>query len=115
MNKKLKIKNKIFIIISLFLILLLSNILVSENCYASDPVLITTLRKAFEKIESYILKLSTPVAAISVGVGALMRKFSFGDEEKIRTGKKLIRGSLFSYGLVLCIDMILSLINTLIS
>lgn len=43
-----------------------------------------------------------------------MKKFSFGDEEKIRTGKRLIRGSLFSYGFILCIDMILSLIETLL-
>ena len=38
-----------------------------------------------------------------------------GDEEKIRTAKRLIRGSLFSYGFILCIDLILSLIDTLLS
>ena len=45
----------------------------------------------------------------------MMKKFSFGDEEKIRTGKRLIRGSLFSYAFILAIDLVLSLINTLIS
>ena len=60
------------------------------------------------------MKLATPIAAVAVGSGALMKKFSFGDEEKIRTGKKLIRGSLFSYGFVLCTDMILSLVSTLV-
>lgn len=43
-----------------------------------------------------------------------MKKFSFGDEERIRTGKRLIRGSLFSYAFILCIDLILSTINTLL-
>ncbi len=86
----------------------------SSYC-ASYPKLISTLNSAFEKIESWILKLSTPAAAISVGTGVLMKKFSFGDEERIRTGKKLIRGSLFSYAFILCIDLILSTINTLLN
>jgi hypothetical protein len=43
-----------------------------------------------------------------------MKKFSFGDEEKIRTGRNLIRGSICSYAIILCTDMILSLINTLV-
>ena len=107
MNKK----NKIIIILILFLILFLS---FSNECFAADPTLINKLRGAFEKIESYIIRLATPVAAVSVGVGALMRKFSFGDEEKIRTGRNLIRGSIFSYIIILLTDMILSLISTLL-
>lgn len=84
------------------------------DCFAADPTLIMRLKNAFERIQGYILKLATPVAAVSVGVGALMRKFSFGDEEKIRTGKNLIRGSIVSYVVILLTDMILSLINTLL-
>lgn len=83
--------------------------------FAAYPKLITTLNSAFEKIESWIIKISTPAAAIAVGSGILMKKFSFGDEERIRTGKRLIRGSLFSYAFILCIDLILSTINTLLS
>ena len=85
------------------------------NVLAADPKLITTLDNAFEKIESYIMKISTPDAAVAVGTGVLMKKFSFGDEEKIRTANKLIRGSLFSYGFILCIDLILSLFQTLLT
>ena len=44
-----------------------------------------------------------------------MKKFSFGDEERIRTGKRLVKGSLFSYGFILCVDLVLSLINTLLT
>ncbi len=43
-----------------------------------------------------------------------MKKFSFGDEERIRTGKKLIKGSLFSYAFILAIDLILSTIQSFI-
>ena len=52
---------------------------------------------------------------VAVGSGVFMRKFSFGDEEKIRTGKKLIKGSLFSYAFILGIDLILSAIKSLIN
>ena len=90
-------------------------ILIPPTFAASYPKLISTLNSAFEKIESWIIKISTPAAAISIGSGVLMKKFSFGDEERIRTGKRLIRGSLFSYGFILCIDLILSTINSLLS
>lgn len=87
----------------------------STFTFASDPKLINTLNNAFEKLESYLLKLATPAAAVAVGTGVFMKKFSFGDEEKIRTAKRLIRGSLFSYGFILCVDLVLSLIKTLLS
>ena len=85
------------------------------NISAADPKLVSTINNAFEKIEGYIMKISTPAAAVAVGTGVFMKKFSFGDEEKIRTANKLIRGSLFSYGFILCIDLILSLLQTLLT
>ena len=51
---------------------------------------------------------------MAVGSGIFMKKFSFGDEERIRTAKKIIRGTLFSYGFILAIDLILSAIQSLI-
>ena len=86
----------------------------STSVAAADPKLVTTLNNAFEKIESYIIKISTPAAAVATGTGVLMKKFSFGDEEKIRTANKLIKGCLFSYGFILAIDLILSAIQPLI-
>ena len=101
---------KIFIIFTLCLILCFT--LYSES-FAADPKLIKTIKNAFEKIKDYILTIATPAAAVAGGTGVLMKKFSFGDEEKIRTGKKLIRGSLFSYAFILTIDLVLSTIETL--
>lgn len=80
-----------------------------------EPKIVNKINSAFENIESWILKISTPAAAVAVGSGVFMRKFSFGDEEKIRTGKKLIKGSLFSYAFILAIDLILSAIKSLVS
>lgn len=73
------------------------------------------MNNAFQKLESYLLKLATPAAAVAIGTGVFMKKFSFGDEEKIRTAKRLIRGTLFSYGFILCVDLVLSLVNTLLT
>ena len=89
----------------------------STSCFAAwgEPELVTKLNKAFESIQEWLVKLATPAAAVAVATGAFMRKFSFGDEEKIRTGKKLINGSLFSYGFILAINLILSAIKSLIA
>ena len=86
----------------------------STTVLGTTPKLVTKLNSAFEDIESWIIKIATPAAAVAVCSGALMRKFSFGDEEKIRTGKKLITGSLFSYAFILAIDLVLSAIQSLI-
>ena len=83
--------------------------------FSADPKLITTLNGAFEKLEGYLIKLSTPAAAVAVGTGVFMKKFSFGDEEKIRTAKRIIRGSLFSYGFIICVDLVLALMKTLLT
>lgn len=97
------------IILTIYLIIILST-----TVFGATPKLVNKLNSAFENIESWIIKISTPAAAVAVCSGALMKKFSFGDEEKIRTGKKLITGSLFSYAFILAIDLILSAIQSLV-
>ena len=108
------LKKKLFY---LFFILILSLIFIASSgriIHAATPKLVSKLESAFGNIESWIIKLSTPAAAVAVGTGIFMKKFSFGDEERIRTGKKVIRGSLFSYAFILAIDLILAAIKSLI-
>ena len=102
------------IIFNLILVILLLFIF-SIQTFASTPKFVNKVNDAFKEIEEWILKISTPAAAVAICSGALMRKFSFGDEEKIRTGKKLITGSLFSYAFILAADLILSAIQSLIN
>ncbi len=105
----------IFYFFSIFIFSILFIFLFSSFCFAwGEPELISKLNKAFETIEDWLIKLSTPAAAVAVGTGVFMKKFSFGDEEKIRVGKKLIKGSLFSYAFILAINLILSAIKSLI-
>lgn len=110
MNKKF-----IYMFFSLFLFLIFLFIFSSHSLAFGEPQIVNKINSAFESIEKWILKIATPAAAVAVGSGVFMRKFSFGDEEKIRTGKKLIKGSLFSYAFILAIDLILSAIKSLIS
>lgn len=110
----MKTFTKKIIIILLFFILLFNIFNISYCFLDSTPKIVTKLNDAFTKIEEWLLKLATPAAAVAVGTGVFMKKFSFGDEERIRIAKKLIRSSLFSYGFILAIDLILSAIKTLI-
>ena len=114
-----KQKIKFLFIYSLFLLLIIFFTIPYTPSYAalfdSTPELVSVLNSAFEQIEGWLLTLATPAAAVAVGVGVFMKKFSFGDEERIRSAKKLIRGSLFSYGFILAINLILSAIQSLIS
>ena len=107
---------KTFYLIFIFIFSIILSFSFGNISFAwGDPQIVTKINSAFESIKGWILKIATPAAAVAVGTGAFMRKFSFGDEEKIRTGKKLINGSLFSYAFILAIDLILSAIKSLIN
>ena len=107
---------KKFIYYSLF-ILFISTVLVFSlgiPSFAAYPKLVSKIISAFEDLKKYIVAIATPIAAVAIGSGFLMQKFSFGDEERIRTGKKLIRTSVVSYAFILALDLIINLIESLI-
>ena len=112
MKKNKKIFFAKFILI--FSILLINFVLISTSYGLGTPKLVSTIEKAFQTIESWLIKLATPMSAVAVGMGLCMQKFSLGDEEKIRTGKKLVKTALFSYIFILAIDLVLSAIQSLI-
>ena len=108
--KKILTKNltKILIFILIFIFTF------SSISFAAYPQLVNKLNSAFSKIESWLISLSTPAAAVAIATGVFMKKFSFGDDERMRTGKKLIRTALFSYALILVLDLLLSTIRNLL-
>lgn len=108
-------KKKFFISFSIIFGFIILFCAISPVYGFGEPAIVNKINSAFEKIESWILKIATPAAAVAVGSGVFMRKFSFGDEEKIRTGKKIIKGSLFSYAFILAINLILAAIKSLIA
>ena len=109
-NSKFYLKVLLFALLILFIF----SVPVHASIFDGNPEIVDKLNSAFEKIEGWMLKLATPAAAVAVAVGVFMKKFSFGDEERIRIAKKLIRGSLFSYAFILVLDLILSAIQTLL-
>ena len=112
----IKLKKITFFILFTILFSIILFFIFEHSVFAlGEPKLVSKINSAFENIESWLLKLSTPAAAVAVGTGVFMKKFSFGDEERIRLGKKIIKGSLFSYAFILAIDLILSAIKSLIS
>lgn len=106
-----KIFYYLLFIIVLAIIIVFSFMMPSFGAY---PKLVSKLISAFNDIKSYIVAIATPIAAVAIGSGFLMQKFSLGDEERIRTGKKLIRTSIISYAFILALDLIIGLIETLI-
>ena len=106
---------KIYYTIYVFLLTFVFLNCLSTFSFGAYPKLVTTITNAFDSIETWLIRISTPAAAVAVGTGVFMKKFSFGDEERIRTGKRIIRGSLFSYAFILSIDLILSAIQLLVS
>lgn len=105
-----KNNNKNFLIvciISLFLIYIFST-----TCLcAAQPQIVKKLNTAFENIRDWMIKLATPAAAVAVGTGVFITKFSFGDDDKIIKGKRLIRTSLYSYGFIIAIELILKAVE----
>ena len=108
-------KHYIFFICFTLILIFIFLFSLSQISFAAYPKLVSRLINGFDTIKEWIIKIATPAAAVAVGTGVFMKKFSFGDEERIRIGKKVIRSSLFSYAFILTIDLILSAIQTLVA
>ena len=113
-NKKSENIIKIITYLVIFFLIIFFIIFSSNTVLAATPKLINKIQSAFEDIEKWLIKLATPAAAVALGTGVFMKKFSFGDEERMRAGKKVIRTALFSYAFILAIDLILAAIKSLI-
>ncbi len=103
---------KRYLIISLILFILSFY----STCYAglfTGDDLTTKITKGLTEIQEWIVKVATPAAAVAIGSGLLMKKLSFGDEEKITMGRKLIKSTIFSYAFILLIDPVISAIQGL--
>jgi len=110
MNRKKIFKYlRIIVLISILLVAFSSSI-----SFAATPKIVDKMSKAFEQIEKWLIGLSTPAAAVAVAVGLFMKKFSFGDEERIRSAKKIIKGSIVAYAILLALDLILAAVKSLI-
>lgn len=81
---------------------------------ATDPTLVTKVNSALKKIQGYLVKISLPAAGVAIASGVLIRKFSFGNEEKMVMGKKIIVNAIVGYAIVISIDLILKFVDAVI-
>ena len=82
---------------------------------ATYPTIMNNLKTALVNIQAWLVTISTPAAAIGVITGVLIKKFSFGDTERMMVGRRLIRSSFVSYAVVIGIDLILKAIATFVT
>ena len=79
------------------------------------PTIMNNLNTALKSIQTWLVTIATPAAAIGVITGVLIKKFSFGDTERMLIGRRLIRSCFVSYGMVVGIDLILKAITTFVT
>lgn len=97
------------------LVVILIGALVTSTIYgATTPTLVNRLNSALKNILSYLEKLATPAAGVAIASGVMIRKFSFGDEEKMVIGKRVIVNAIVGYGIILLIDLILKFVDAVV-
>lgn len=104
------LKNAIMIIFVFALIINFTSIVYG----ATNPTLVTKLNTAMKKILGYLETLATPIAGVAIATGVLMRKLSFGDDEKMIKGKKVIVNAIIGYGIIISIDLIIKFVESLL-
>lgn len=67
----------------------------SEVAFAED--ILDNFGDLLASIKGAILKYSTMAVVIGIGIGAMMKKFSMGKQDKIEMGNKLMRDSIIAY------------------
>ena len=97
-------------------VVLIIAILFSTSCVfaATTPTLVTKLNSALKKILEYLEKLATPAAGVAIATGVLIRKLSFGDEEKMVIGKRVIVNAIVGYLIIQLIDLIIKFIEGIV-
>lgn len=104
-------KNKKIVAVNIILIFLFSTSCVFA---ATTPTLVAKLNSALKKILEYLEKLSTPAAGVAIATGVLIRKLSFGDEEKMIIGKRVIVNAIVGYFIIQLIDLIIKFIEGIV-
>ena len=109
-GSNMKINKKIIAIVMIVLVLC------STSCVfaATNPTLVTKLNSALKKILGYLETLSTPAAGVAIATGVMIRKLSFGDEEKMVIGKRVIINSIVGYLIIQLIDLIIKFIEGIV-
>ena len=107
-NKVVKIS-----ILILYIILIFFS---TSHVFAASktPTLVTKLNTALKNILVYLKKLATPAAGVGIATGVMIRKLSFGDEQKMIIGKRVIVNAIVGYLIIQLIDLIIKFIEAIV-
>lgn len=103
-------------IIKIFIVFMFCFVILSANGVyaATTPTLINKLNTALKRILEYLEKLAPAAAGVAIASGVMVRKFSFGDEQKLILGKRIILNAVIGYAIILLIDIILKFVDGLV-
>ena len=107
-------KGTIIKVISIVLLAIIVFETFSSVYGATTPTLVNKLNSILKKIKEYMVKLAGPAAALAIATGVMIRKLSFGDEEKMVIGKRVIINAIFCYFIILLVDLIVKFIEALV-
>ena len=100
------------------IIIILVSLIVFNFCSsvfaATTPTLVNKLNTILKKIKTYMVKIAGPACALAIATGVMIRKLSFGDEEKMIVGKRVIINAIFCYFIILLVDLIVKFIEALV-
>ena len=100
------------------IIIMLIGLIVFNLCSsifaATTPNLVNKLNTILKKIKTYMVKIAGPACALAIATGVMIRKLSFGDEEKMIVGKRVIINAIFCYFIILLVDLIVKFIEALV-
>ena len=95
--------------------LIISLVLVCTTTVFAAEDVFSASERFFGDIQIWIIRISTPAALIGVGSGAFMKKFSFGDHQKIKMGNMVIFSSLIGWTVINGLTLILTTIQKYIN
>ena len=75
-------KSNLIKVVAIILLITIVFVSFSQVYGATTPTLVNKLNSILKKIKEYMVKLAGPAAALAIATGVMIRKLSFGDEEK---------------------------------
>ena len=99
----------------LLITLIASLVLISTTVVFGAEDVFSASERFFGDLQSWIIKISTPLALVGVASGAGMKKLSFGDSQKIKMGNVVIVSSLVGWTVINGITLILTTIQKYIN
>lgn len=81
-------KKLYYVIQIIFLVFIFLNCFCTFS-FGAYPKLVNTITSAFKTIESWLLRISTPAAAVAVGSGVFMKKLALVMRKELEQEKEL--------------------------